>query len=168
MSKVATVHWTTGLSFRGESGSGGQVELEGEQTPGMRPTELLLAALAGCTGMDVISILGKKRLHVEGYRVRVQGEQTGGQPSVFRSIVVEHEVQGESIEPEAVRRSIELSATRYCTVSAQLSAGDLAISHRYLLHNRAGEHRAEVVVTGPRSTGLTPVDDRAPARAGSD
>jgi putative redox protein len=112
------------------------------------PREALLGALAGCTSMDVASILRKKRQAVDRYDIEVHGEEASQHPQVFTSITVEHVVAGD-VDPEAVRRSIELSATRYCPVSALLSKG-VTIEHRYRLTRRDGtEHAALVVVTGP-------------------
>jgi len=113
------------------------------------PKEALLAALAGCTSMDVASILRKKRLVAQSYEVEVSGESADAHPKVFTSITVEHRVGG-SVDAEALRRSIELSATRYCPVSAMLSAV-ARIEHRYRLTASDGKVTASVVtVTGPR------------------
>ena len=112
------------------------------------PREALLGALAGCTSMDVASILRKKRQVVDRYDLEVHGEEATEHPQLFVAITVEHVVVGD-VDPEAVRRSIELSATRYCPVSALLSKG-VRIEHRYRLTRRDGtEHAALVVVTGP-------------------
>ncbi len=121
---------------------------EGDSGP--RPAELLLVAQAGCTAMDVISILRKMRQAVSGYEVRVSGEQRDDpHPHVFERIRVVHVVEG-NVEVEAVRRAIELSATRYCTVTGNLASGVAEIRHEYQVRDSAGEeHRGEVVVTGP-------------------
>lgn len=112
------------------------------------PREAVLAALAGCTAMDVASILRKKRQAAATYEVAVSGETAEEHPRVFTSITVEHRVAGE-VAPEALRRSIELSATRYCPVSAMLSAS-VVIEHRYRLEDAGGTvHAALVAVTGP-------------------
>jgi putative redox protein len=112
------------------------------------PIDLVLAALAGCTSMDVASILRKKRQPVDRYDLEVDGEEATEHPQMFVAITVEHVIAGD-VDPEAVRRSIELSATRYCPVSALLSKG-VTIEHRYRLTRRDGtEHAALVVVTGP-------------------
>jgi putative redox protein len=120
---------------------------------GPRPTELVLAAIAGCTGMDVIEIMAKKRQVVSGYRTEVSGVQREQSPNVYLEIDVLHIVEGD-VKTEAVRRSIELSATRYCTVSAQIASGVALIRHRYRIERPAGSELAaqetgEVVVTGP-------------------
>ncbi len=112
------------------------------------PTETLLAALAGCTAMDVASILRKKRQSVTSYEIAVTGDQAGEHPRVFTAISVEHRLTG-PIDPEAVRRSVELSATRYCPVNAMLSA-IARIEHRYHLTAEDGiTHEALVAVIGP-------------------
>lgn len=112
------------------------------------PKEALLAALAGCTGMDVASILRKKRQIAERYEIVVSGELAAAHPRVFTAITVEHRVAG-AVEADALRRSIELSATRYCPVNAMLSAV-ATIEHRYVLTGEDGrEHAALVAVTGP-------------------
>jgi putative redox protein len=112
------------------------------------PRATLLAALAGCTSMDVASILRKKRQHAATYEVAVSAESAEEHPRVFVEISVEHRVSGD-VRPEALRRSIELSATRYCPVSAMMSA-TATIEHRYRLTDVAGaEHAAVVAVTGP-------------------
>ncbi len=112
------------------------------------PKEALLAALAGCTSMDVASILRKKRQVADSYEVDVRAEVADEHPRVFTTIVVEHRVAGD-VQEEALRRSIELSATRYCPVIAMLSAS-VTIEHGYRLTDPAGATRsALVVVTGP-------------------
>ena len=141
-----------GLAITATSGSGFRLQFDTASTAeggiGPSPTESLLAALAACTAMDVASILRKKRQAVDRYDIEVHGEEASQHPQVFTSITVEHVVAGD-VDPEAVRRSIELSATRYCPVSALLSKG-VTIEHRYRLTRRDGtEHAALVVVTGP-------------------
>ena len=89
----------------------------------MRPAELVPLALAGCTAMDVISILRKKRQDVRRYAVEAAGTQEADHPNAFTRIDVVHVVEGSGIDLEAVRRAIELSATKYCSVGATLSSG---------------------------------------------
>jgi len=127
MAEVMTVQATLegDMRFVAASGSGHHVTLDaaehgGGQDAGFRPMELLLVGLAGCTGMDVISILRKKRLHVIGYEVYVQGVRAEDHPMVFVEITVEHVVTGHHIQPEAVTRAIELSKERYCGAGAML------------------------------------------------
>jgi putative redox protein len=141
-----------GLRFQVRTGSGHTLTLDdagGDAGP--RPAELIPAAVAACTAMDVISILRKKRQDVRRYEVRASGQQLdGGQPAVFTRIDVIHAIEGPGIDIEAVRRAIELSATRYCSVGGTLATGVAEIHHAYLLRDASGEELfGEVVVTGP-------------------
>ena len=112
------------------------------------PKEAILAALAGCTSMDVAAILRKKRQAVTSYEIAVSAESAEEHPKVFTSITVEHRVAG-ACDPEALRRSIELSSTRYCPVSAMLSKA-VRIEHWYRLTPLGGTAvEALVAVTGP-------------------
>ena len=116
------------------------------------PVELVVTAVAACTGMDVASILAKKRQVVDRYSVHVEALQRDPYPQVLTRIDIVHEVVGAAVTEAAVRRAIELSATKYCPVSAMLSAGDTEIHHRYRLRGSADAAEAiqgEVVVTGP-------------------
>ena len=112
------------------------------------PKETLLASLAGCTAMDVASILRKKRQSAATYELDVTAESADEHPKMYTDIVVLHRVTG-NVEAEPLRRSIELSATRYCPVNAMLSAV-ARIEHRYHLTDASGTvHEARVAVTGP-------------------
>lgn len=139
-----------GMAFRGESGSGHAIVMDsaaahGGQDRGARPMEVVLLALGGCTGMDVISILRKMRQDVTAYEVRVHGERTEEQPTVFTEIIVEHVVRGRGVERERVRRAVELSATRYCPVSAMLSK-TARVEERYrVIDETTGEEFAAVL-----------------------
>ena len=125
----------------------------GDRRGGPGPTESVLAALAACTSMDVGSILRKKRQPAASYQIAVTGEKADDHPQVYTSIVVEHRVSGE-VEPEALRRAIELSATTYCPVSAMLSHS-VRIEHRYrLTRDGQAEVAALVATTGPEGTQL--------------
>lgn len=115
-----------GMHFRAVGTDGMAIDLDagpehGGQGQGLRPMELLLMGLGGCTGMDVLSILRKKRQRVTGYRVEVSGEQAAGYPHVFTHIHVHHIVTGDGISADALRRSIELSETKYCPAYAMLA-----------------------------------------------
>lgn len=112
------------------------------------PKETMLAALAGCTAMDVASILRKKRQSAARYEVDVSADSADEHPKVYTDIVVVHRVTGD-VAPEPLRRSIELSATQYCPVNAMLSAV-ARIEHRYELTDASGTvHEARVAVVGP-------------------
>lgn len=138
-----------GLRFRATSGSGHVVTADSaEGDAGARPAELLLMALASCSAMDVIAILRKKRQPVERYEVTVTDVQRPGHSAVFERVEVVHILQG-IVEPEAVRRAIELSATLYCAVGTTLSSGVTQIRHAYGLLRAGALLEAEVCTTGP-------------------
>lgn len=122
---TAQVSLQEGMRFIARSGSGHHVTLDAPRTGdgenlGFRPMELLLVGLAGCTGMDVISILRKKRQQVTGYEVHVRGIRAEEHPMVFVEITVEHIITGHQIQPEAVARAVALSEERYCGAGAML------------------------------------------------
>ena len=122
--KEAKVIWQNGLAFEGTVGSGFSVRLdtiaeEGGGT-GFSPMELLLVGLAGCTAMDVISILKKKRQDVGSFEVRAHGLRADDHPRSFTDITLEFVVHGRNIDPKAVERSIELSRDKYCSVMGTL------------------------------------------------
>ena len=140
-----------GLQFEATTGSGHTIVLDDSaRDTGARPAELLGVALAACTAMDVISILRKKRQPVTAYEIRVSGTQMSDQPHAFVRFDVVHVVDGAGVDAEAVRRSVELSATKYCSVGSTLAAASLEIHHAYLLRDPDGTERsADVVVMGP-------------------
>jgi putative redox protein len=152
--KTALIRWTGGDHLAGESGSGNRVEMDGEGVGGFLPSELVAVALGGCTALDVVSILRKKRQDVTSYEIAVEAQQREDHPRAFTDVTIEHRVSGEALDPDAVRRSIELSASRYCTVTAIVSSGIARIAHRFVVTNAGGEHRGEVMVTGPGGAGI--------------
>lgn len=91
-----------------------------EQNAGVSPMELLLVALAGCTGMDVISILRKKRQEITSYEVRIHGLRAEEHPKVYKEITIEHIFSGKNIQENAVQRAIQLSQEKYCGVGNTL------------------------------------------------
>jgi putative redox protein len=93
----------------------------GGEGAGLRPMELMLVSLGSCTGMDVISILRKKRQDVTGYRIEVSGARRGEYPRVFTEIDVRHVLWGNDLSESAVSRAIELSESTYCPAYAMLS-----------------------------------------------
>jgi putative redox protein len=135
-----------GLVARADDGR--SIAMATDEAGGPTPIDALLASLAGCTAMDVASILRKKRQPAASYEIEVEGDRAEEHPRVFTAIRIEHRVRG-AVEPEALRRSIELSATTYCPVSAMLSAV-ARVEHRYRLVDEFGhEHTSIVAVLGP-------------------
>jgi putative redox protein len=155
-----------GMRFVATTGSGHRLVLDnGEGDTGPRPAELVPVAVAACTAMDVISILRKKRQQVTRYEVEATGDQRAeANPSIFTRVDLLHVVDGPSLDLEAVRRAIELSATRYCSVGGTLSTGSTEVHHAYLVRSGGTEQRGEVVVTGPNEDPAIPVPA---ARAGA-
>lgn len=139
----ASVNWDHGLTFTGTADSGFEIALGaaagvGGDEDGFRPLELMLVSLAGCTGMDVISILSKKRQDITGFSVRVDAERADQHPKVFTAITVHYHVRGCNIDPKAVERAIELSETRYCPAQAMLAAS-VPIEHKYMIEEETAE-----------------------------
>ena len=122
----AKVTWKKGLSFNGVAGSGFEIPLgtsveHGGAGDGASPMELLLIGLGGCTGMDVISILEKKRQEVTHFEIKLHGIRAEEHPKVYKEITLEYIVTGHNVDPEAVKRAVELSETKYCSASAMLN-----------------------------------------------
>jgi putative redox protein len=122
----AQVTWQGGMTFDATATSGFHVTLGttpkvGGNDDGFRPLELMLMSLAGCTAMDVISILTKKRQDVTAFEVKVHAEQTSEHPHVFTSATIEYIVTGHDIKEEAVKRAVELTATKYCPAQAMMN-----------------------------------------------
>jgi len=105
---------------------------EGQVSRGASPMELLMISLAGCTAMDVISILRKKRQNVTGFEVRIHGDRATDHPKVFTDFELEYVVSGVDVDPAAVERSIQLSTETYCSAHAMLEKA-ASIRTRYTI-----------------------------------
>ena len=121
----AKITYIKGLQFVGDSSSGHAIVMDGDPSvgghnTGPRPMELLLLGAGGCSGMDVISILKKKKQEVTGLEIRVKGKKAEDYPKKFTHITLEFIVKGRDISEEAVKRAIELSMNKYCSVKATL------------------------------------------------
>ncbi len=151
-----------GLRFVGTTNSGHTIVLDdGVGNTGGRPADLLLLALAGCTAFDVISILRKKRQDVASYSVDAESAQMAEHPNAFTRIDVIHVVAGAGLDPAAVARAVELSATKYCSVGSTLASGITETHHGYRVTDTATgvETTGEVVVMGPHLNPLTPTTE---------
>lgn len=117
--KSAKLAWTgEALNFSGVLDSGYPVEMKStSDEAGGSPMSLFLSAVAGCTAMDVLSILQKKRQQVDRMEIEIVGERADTAPMVYTSVDIKYIVYGKDIDPAAVERSIELSQTRYCSAS---------------------------------------------------
>ncbi len=113
------------LHFTAVADSGFTVHMDtkapaGEASQGASPMELLMIGLAGCTAMDVVSILRKKRQNLTGFEIRIHGDRATEHPKVFTDFELEYIVRGVDIDPSAVERAILLSVENYCSVHAML------------------------------------------------
>jgi putative redox protein len=152
-SRTATLVHQGGMRFVATTGSTRTI-IHGDDHAAneLSPVETLVVNLGACSAMDVVSIATKKRQLLSAYRVHVDATQRDQYPQILTSIVVTHEVEGPNVEIAAIRRSIELSALKYCPVNAMLSAGATQIRHRYVIRNTGVEpfeSEGEAAVTGP-------------------
>jgi putative redox protein len=148
----AKVNWKGGLSFNGTADSGftlplGASPVVGGADDGFRPMELMAISLAGCTGMDVISILQKKREQVTGFDVQVHAERAEKHPKVFTSVAVDFHVSGHNISEDALLRSIELSAEIYCPAQGMLKQV-VPIEIKYYIYEERGDGERSLVKSG--------------------
>ena len=118
----ATVHYGGNDFFIGISPTGHSLVMEtnGERHSAATPVELLLVAVGGCMGADVVEILRKKREQVIEYRIEVRGERRKDFPRSFNKIQMHHIVKGHNVSEKSVKQAIELSDTKYCSVAASL------------------------------------------------
>lgn len=131
----AKVTYLNGLQFVGVTSSGHAIVMDGDPSvggsnTGSRPMELLLLGAGGCSGMDVISILKKKKQDVTGLEISVKGEKAEDYPKKFTGISLEFVVKGRNISEDAVKRAVELSMNKYCSVKATLE-GSAKITFSY-------------------------------------
>jgi putative redox protein len=121
----AIITYTSGLQFVAEADSGHAVIMDGEEkfggrNSGPRPMELLLMGIGGCSGMDVVSILKKKKERLTGLDINVSGTTAEEYPHKYTQIDIEYVVRGRDLSDAAVKRAIELSMDKYCSVKATL------------------------------------------------
>ena len=129
----ATIQWLDQGKYVGvdSTNHGIVISVTGEEGGiGTKPSDLLLLSLGGCTAVDVVSILRKKRQKLTGLTVRVSGVQLPDPPWTFQSFHLHYIVTGQKVSAEAVERAIELSDTKYCSVSATLRQGT-PVTHDY-------------------------------------
>ena len=151
--RTASITYEGGNRFVASTGSGRTIIYGNEVPRGeLSPVETLCVSLAACSAMDVISIALKKRQDITRYEIQVQANQRDEYPQIITWAEVTHVLEGPVVDEAAIRRAIELSATKYCPVNAMLSAGDTEVHHGYRIRNTGAtpfEAAGEVVVTGP-------------------
>jgi putative redox protein len=123
----ARARWVEGMAFMGEAGSGHAVMMDGApdyggRNIGIRPMEMLLIGLAGCTGFDVVQILKKGREPVTGCDVEVEAQRASEDPKVFTAIHIAYRVSGRGLSASKVERAVTLSKEKYCSASIMLGA----------------------------------------------
>lgn len=131
----ARVKWVENSMFVAQSGSGHSVVLDGPpeaggQNLGVRPMEMVLLGLGGCTAFDVVDILRKKRATISDCVVEISAERADTVPKVFTKIHLHYIVRGSNVKDESVKHAVELSAEKYCSVSMMLSKS-VAMTHDY-------------------------------------
>ena len=133
--------WQGGGAFIGRNISGGMVQIgKLNNQPGVSPMELLLVGLAGCTGIDVVDIMLKKREALKALKVKVRGKRAENYPQVYKEIEIIYQFWGKGINPTSVERAIQLSEEKYCSVSAMLkSVADIRSTYQIIDSDIPGE-----------------------------
>src|SRR6266498_1786868 len=142
----ASAQWKENMTFVAVPDSGFPVQMDADLSfggtgNGVRPMEMVALGLAGCTGMDVISILRKKRQQVTHFEVRVNAPRSADHPKVFTSALITYIVTGKNVEEAAVVRSIELSITKYCPVQFMLAQVFPMEMHYEIYEDEGGGNR---------------------------
>lgn len=132
----AKVRWVDEVMFLGESGSGHSVLMEGPESSGghnigIRPMEMLLIGVGGCSSYDVVSILKKARQNVTGCVVELQAERADAVPAVFEKIHLHFRVSGKDLSDKQVAKAVALSAEKYCSATIMLEKGGVHITHDF-------------------------------------
>jgi len=133
--KKAIVKHIKGVTFLGKSDSNHWITMDGPENfggsdAGTRPKELLLIALGGCTGSDVITILQKKKVQISNFEMNISADVAEEHPQVFTKINVEYVFHGKDIQEKDVERAVELSQTKYCSVTHMLKKA-VEITHSF-------------------------------------
>jgi putative redox protein len=120
--KEVSAHWQGKMKFVGKNLTGGSLQMGTfDEQSCVSPMELLLLGVAGCTGIDIVHILGKKRIPLENFEVRVRGKRAEDHPKVYTEIVVEYLFWADHLSPKAVEQAIQLSEEKYCSASAMMA-----------------------------------------------
>ncbi|MDD2864025.1 MAG: OsmC family protein [Methylococcales bacterium] len=132
----ATVKWVDGMMFLGESGSGHTVVMDGApenggRNMGIRPMEMLLLGMGGCSSFDVVQILQKGRNDLVDCRAELTAERVDAVPAVFSKIHLHFVISGRDLKPAVVERAVKLSAEKYCSASIMLGNAGVEITHDF-------------------------------------
>lgn len=133
--KTAFVKQLRGITFVGKTDSNHWITMDGPESfggsdAGIRPKELLMLSLGGCTGSDVTSILAKKKIKLDGFEMNISAEVADEHPQVFTKMQLEYVFYGKNLPEKDIERAIDLSLTKYCSVTAMLQKA-MPIEHSY-------------------------------------
>lgn len=132
----ANIRWMGDAMFLGESGSGHTVVMDGPESSGgrnigIRPMEMMLLGVGGCSSFDVVNILKKSRQKITDCRTEVTATRADSVPAVFEKIHLHFRVSGHELSPDHVERAVALSAEKYCSATIMLVAGGVEVTHDY-------------------------------------
>lgn len=132
----AEIKWVGDAMFLGESGSGHAVVMDGPpdhggRNLGVRPMEMLLLGVGGCSSFDVVDILKKARQQVTGCHTRLEAERADAIPAVFTKLHIHFIVKGKELKEKQVERAVSLSAEKYCSASIMLGKAGVAVTHSF-------------------------------------
>jgi putative redox protein len=146
-SRKAYIKQISGISFVGKTDSNHWITMDGPEEfggsdAGIRPKELLLLGLGGCTGSDVVGILKKKRVAIDDFEINISADVADEHPQVFTKLHIEYVFYGSNIPKNDIERAIELSQTKYCSVTKMLEKA-VSITHSYKIVNKKILDKAE-------------------------
>ena len=129
MTIQAKLKWTDGMQFVGRAGEGPAVIMDSSDGgSGPSPMQMVLLGVAGCTAIDVVSIMEKKRADIARFEITIDGEQAEEHPKRFTGIKIVYKLYGRDIKPKAIEQAIDLSENKYCSAMASLNA---EVQHAY-------------------------------------
>lgn len=132
----AEIKWVGDAMFLGESGSGHAIVMDGPpdhggRNMGVRPMEMLLLGVGGCSSFDVVDILKKSRQNVTGCHTRLEAERADAVPAVFTKLHIHFVVTGKDLKEKQVERAVSLSAEKYCSASIMLGKAGVVVTHSF-------------------------------------
>jgi putative redox protein len=130
-----TLAWKQDLVFTGATPQGYEIEFDAQAQWGCKPTEALLLSLAGCMGIDMVTILTKMRIELTSFRMEIEGERNPTPPQYYKAVEMVLHIAGKNLDPGKVERAIALSRNKYCSVYNSLRP-DLALNVRYVLEEK--------------------------------
>lgn len=130
-----TLDWKRDLVFTGATPQGYEIEFDAQAQWGCKPTESLLLSLAGCMGIDMVTILTKMRITLASFRMEIEGKRNPTPPQYYKEVEIVLHIAGKNLDPQKVERAIALSKDKYCSVYNSLRP-DLALNVRYVIEEK--------------------------------